>query len=165
MLVLLYALFSFQNQIFFFFYLFLIYLFFSKKMVKDKLQIPTRYHISKFYANVHNSAISRGCWIFLDQNCGINSQKGAHFFPRGGTQIWVGQGCAARASKPVPIFKGDFGRKGYPFLRVFSWKIDSFFKNFTIFWVFTIRKHKNLGSVRKGDPCLRIFFVKNRTHV
>ena len=38
---------------------------------------------------------------------------------RGGTQIWVGQGCAARASKPLPIFKGDFGRNGYPFLRIF----------------------------------------------
>ena len=37
----------------------------------------------------------------------------------GGTQIWVRQGCAARASKPLPIFKGDFGRKGYPFLRIF----------------------------------------------
>ena len=41
---------------------------------------------------------------------------------RGGTQIWVGQGCAARASKPVPIFKGDFGQKGYPFLRIFLQK-------------------------------------------
>ena len=40
-------------------------------------------------------------------------------WPRGGTQIWVGQGCAARASKPLPIFKGDFCRKGYPFLRIF----------------------------------------------
>ena len=38
---------------------------------------------------------------------------------RGGTQISVGQGCATRASKPLPIFKGDFGRKGYPFLRIF----------------------------------------------
>ena len=36
--------------------------------------------------------------------------RGGH---RGGTQIWVGQGCAARASKPLPIFKGDFGRKGF----------------------------------------------------
>ena len=40
----------------------------------------------------------------------------------GGIQIWVGQGCTARASKPLPMFKGDFGRKGYPF-----------FKNFVIF--------------------------------
>ena len=38
---------------------------------------------------------------------------------RGDTQIWVGQGCAAQDSKPIPIFKGDFGRKGYPFLRIF----------------------------------------------
>ena len=37
----------------------------------------------------------------------------------GGTQIWVGQGCAAQVSKPIPIFKGDFGQKGYPFLRIF----------------------------------------------
>ena len=40
----------------------------------------------------------------------------------GGTQIWVGQGCAARASKPIPIFKGDFGQKGYPLLRIFLQK-------------------------------------------
>ena len=30
----------------------------------------------------------------------------------GGTQIWFGQGCAAQASKLLPIFKGHFGRKG-----------------------------------------------------
>ena len=29
-------------------------------------------------------------------------------FQEGGTQIWFGQGCAARASKPVSIFKGSF---------------------------------------------------------
>ena len=40
----------------------------------------------------------------------------------GGTQISVGQGCAARASKPIPIFKGDIGQKGYPFLRIFLQK-------------------------------------------
>ena len=40
----------------------------------------------------------------------------------GGTQIWVEQGCAAQASKPIPIFKGDFGQKGYPFLRIFREK-------------------------------------------
>ena len=25
----------------------------------------------------------------------------------GGTQIWFGRGCATRASKPLPIFKGQ----------------------------------------------------------
>ena len=73
--------------------------------------------------------------------------------PGGGTQIWVGQGFAARASKPLPIFKGDFGRKVYPFLRFFSWNIGPFFKNWAIFRAFAMRKPKNLGSVRKVDPC------------
>ena len=35
----------------------------------------------------------------------------------GGTQIWFRRGCAAEAAKPVPIFKGHFGGKGYPLLR------------------------------------------------
>ena len=34
----------------------------------------------------------------------------------GGTQIWFRRGCAAEAAKPVPIFKGPFGGKGYPLL-------------------------------------------------
>ena len=40
--------------------------------------------------------------------------------PEGGTQIWFRRGCAAEAAKPVPIFKGHFGGKGYPLLLVFS---------------------------------------------
>ena len=48
-----------------------------------------------------------------------SSQAQHDIWAPGGTQIWLGQGCAARASKPLPIFKGDFGRKGYPFLRIF----------------------------------------------
>ena len=38
----------------------------------------------------------------------------------GYTQIWFRRGCAAEAAKPVPIFKGHFGGKRYPLLRVFS---------------------------------------------
>ena len=37
----------------------------------------------------------------------------------GGTQMLFGRGCAAEAAKPVPIFKGYFGGKGYPLLGVF----------------------------------------------
>ena len=37
----------------------------------------------------------------------------------GGTQMLFGRGCAAEAAKPVPIFKGHFGGKGYPLLGVF----------------------------------------------
>ena len=50
---------------------------------------------------------------------GFISGSAWYMSPEWGTQIWVGQGCNARASKPLPIFKGDFGRKGYPFLRIF----------------------------------------------
>ena len=56
----------------------------------------------------------------------------AHFTapqPRGGgggTQIWFRRGCAAEAAKPIPIFKGHFGGKGYLLLRVFSQENDVF---------------------------------------
>ena len=39
----------------------------------------------------------------------------------GGTQIWFRRGYAAEAAKPVPIFKGHFGGKGYPLLLCSSW--------------------------------------------
>ena len=39
------------------------------------------------------------------------------------TQIWFRRGCAAEAAKPVPIFKGHFGGKGYPLLGVLYKKI------------------------------------------
>ena len=50
-------------------------------------------------------------------------------FPGGGggsTQIWFRRGCAAEAAKPVPIFKGHFGGKGYPLLGVFIQENDVF---------------------------------------
>ena len=40
----------------------------------------------------------------------------------GGTQMLFGRGCAAEAAKPVPIFKGHFGGKGYPLLGVWREK-------------------------------------------
>ena len=44
----------------------------------------------------------------------------------GGTQIWFRRGCAAEAAKPIPIFKGHFGGKGYLLWRVFSQENDVF---------------------------------------
>ena len=41
----------------------------------------------------------------------------------GGTQIWFRRGCAAEAARPVPIFKGHFGGKGYPLLRVWRKRV------------------------------------------
>ena len=52
----------------------------------------------------------------------------------GGTQIWFRRGCAAEAAKPVPIFKGHFGGKGYPLLRVFSQENDMFLCTLATKW-------------------------------
>ena len=41
----------------------------------------------------------------------------------GGTQMLFGRGCAAEASKPVPIFKGHFGGNGYPLLGVWRKRV------------------------------------------
>ena len=41
----------------------------------------------------------------------------------GGTQMLFGRGCAAEASKPVPIFKGHFGGKEYPLLGVWRKRV------------------------------------------
>ena len=41
----------------------------------------------------------------------------------GGTQMLFGRGCAAEASKPVPIFKGHFGGKGCPLLGVWRKRV------------------------------------------
>ena len=87
----------------------------------------------------------------------------------GGTQIWVGQGCAARASKPLPIFKGDFGRKGYPFLRIFLEKWAHFSKISQFLWFLPCGLSQKSWPMfkdffyKKRDPCLRIS-CKKATH-
>ena len=80
---------------------------------------------------------------------------------RGGTQIWVGQGCAARASKPIPIFKGDFGQKGYPFLRIFFQKY-AYFSKIPRFSMRKPRKSRNLGLSQKSWPMFKDFLGKKR---
>ena len=71
-----------------------------------ELQLGIRVSADQKHANNANK-------IFSQSLCAV---------PGGGTQIWVGHGCAARASKPIPIFKGDLSQKGYPFLRIFLQK-------------------------------------------
>ena len=86
----------------------------------------------------------------------------------GGTQIWVGQGCAAQASKPIPIFKGDFGQKGYPFLRIFVKNkaiLGLFFQNFVNLGVFAWQKPQKLQTfvlIQKSWPMFKDFFGKKR---
>ena len=46
--------------------------------------------------------------------------------------VQVGQGCAARASKPLPIFKGHFGRKRYSCFRIFLEKQAHFSQIFAL---------------------------------
>ena len=55
---------------------------------------------------------------------------GSTFKFRGGTSLPKPNLSTPR---PLPIFKGDFGRKGYPFLRIFLENLGAFFKNFGVF--------------------------------
>ena len=86
----------------------------------------------------------------------------------GGT--WFGQGFAARASKPLPIFmiKGYFGRNGYPLLRIFQvpWKIDHFHQ-FCDLGGFRNSKARKFGLSQKTGPMFKDFFFLflNGTHV
>ena len=66
--------------------------------------MPSPYQISSRMNNVSNSRGGGG----------------------GGTQIWFQRGCAAEAAKPVPIYKGHFGGKGYPLLGVLIQENDVF---------------------------------------
>ena len=50
----------------------------------------------------------------------------------GGTRLWFGRGCAARASKPLPFSKGHFVQKRYP-LQGFFTKYRPIFQNFRAF--------------------------------
>ena len=75
----------------------------------------------------------------------------------GGTQIWFRRGCAAEAAKPVPIFKGNFGGKGYPLLGVL-------FKKITYLCTLA-RKWAKISSItvklQKWGACLGIFRHKS----
>ena len=74
----------------------------------------------------------------------------------GGTQIWFRRGCAAEAAKPVPIFKGHFGGKGYPLLGVFM-----------MFLCTLATKWPKISSIyskiTKLHPMFRDFFRQNHT--
>ena len=83
---------------------------------------------------------------------------------QGGTQIWVGQGCAAGASNPYPSLRVIW-QKRVPIFKVFSSKIGPFFKNFVIFRVFAMPKTWKFGLSQKSWPMFKDFLVKNGTHV
>ena len=66
----------------------------------------------------------------------------------GGTQMLFGRGCAAEAAKPVPIFKGHFGGKGYPLLGVWRKRVPIIrgflFKKITFFLYFSDEMAENI---------------------
>ena len=88
--------------------------------------------------------------------CILNARGG------GGTQIWFRRGCAAEAAKPVPIFKGHFGGKGYPLSGVFIQEIY-------VLVYFSDEMGENIYSIYSNitnyTPCLGIFRHKTIPHV
>ena len=87
--------------------------------------------------------------------------------PGGGTQIWFRRGCAAEAAKPVPIFKGHFGGKGYPLLGVWRKRVPiirGFYSRKWCFVYFSDEMGENISSIyskiTKVGACLGIFPAK-----
>ena len=48
-----------------------------------------------------------------------NGEQIGYFPGGGGTQIWIGQGCAASSLKPIPMFRGNFSKDRYPYSGIF----------------------------------------------
>ena len=76
---------------------------------------------------------------------------------RGVLRFELDRVCRSNLKTPTHLL-GWFWQKRVPIFKDFSWKLGPFFKNFTIFGGFGMRKPENLGSVRKADPCLRFFW-------
>ena len=82
---------------------------------------------------------------------------------RGGSQIWIGQGCAAGSSGPISMFWGKFSQNRYPCLGIFLKKgthLVQFFQTDTL--NFQMRPiHIVRDFCIKMGPILRDFFKKN----
>ena len=78
----------------------------------------------------------------------------------GGYQIWIGQGCAAGSSGPIPMFKCNFFLKKLPMFRDFSEKRYPFlaiFSQFSGVRYFENQTHSYGFFHEKWDPCLGIY--------
>ena len=73
-----------------------------------------------------------------------------YIFIKGVLRFGLDRGVPLELQNPYPSLRVIVAKR-VPFVTNFSWKIDPFFTNFVIFQVFTMRKPKNLGSVRKLD--------------
>ena len=72
-----------------------------------------------------------------------------------------GRGCAAEASKPVPIFKGHFGGKGYPLLGILVKKM-MFLCTLATKWA---KISSIYSKITKVGGMFRDFQLKTGTHV
>ena len=84
-----------------------------------------------------------------------------------GSLIWIGQGCAAGSSGPIPMFRGNFFQKKVPMFRDFFPKKVPFFSDFFTFsgvWHSEPRKILKIRSIGisswKMGPLFRNFFQK-----
>ena len=85
--------------------------------------------------------------------------------PGGVLRFELDRGVPLQPQNPYPSLRVILAKK-VPIFKDFPSKIGLFFKNCEIF---ALQKnpenHVIWGSVRKFDPCLRTFWVKNGTHV
>ena len=99
------------------------------------------------------------CW---EDSVTHNTERSSHsasvIVIPGGTQLWLGRGCAARTSGPLPILRvknvpmfRDFAPKMDPCLGILLQKQAIFFLIFGIFFL--------------NGPMFRDFEAKNGTHV
>ena len=100
--------------------------------------------------------------LFQSLSPGTESYK----HPQGGTQIWIGWGCAAVCSKPIPMFRGNFFKNRYPYLRNFLKKGTHFLRfcskntRFSKFHGVHIANLANPRKVLKSDLQLGILSLK-----
>ena len=69
-----------------------------------------------------------------------------------GSQIWIGLGCAAGSSRPIPMFRGNFSKNRYPYLGIFLEKRYPFV---------VILQQKHNDKILKIRLIARDFFMKN----
>ena len=122
--------------------------------------IPTwlKYYLLQQYHNISNAFLKYDFLVVVEQS-----------FPGGGgstCRCCHGRGCAAEASKPVPIFKGHFGRiKGYAIIRVFGGKgyplLGIFSQENDVFVYFSDK----MGEITKVGGMFRDFPAQNRDHM
>ena len=111
------------------------------RVKKNDLHFSLDLRIYEFLTriNVTNSAVSLNTRVIIGSGS-ILDLIGIW----GGTQIWIGRGCATGSSRLIPMFRGNFSKNRYPYLEIF------------------LCEPRKILKIR---PIVRDFFMKNGTHV